>query len=154
MPLTIDDKQLEAGLRRMAEAHERAITRGLRRGASQAERILQDTRAHGDNTGATRDSYRVYADVDADTASASGYAAAQDALAAHGRRGFTVEGSAARGSVSVPTGHRAVVYTGFTDYLPSLQRDNAGQKAALAPTLQETGSGITQTVAEELRRAR
>lgn len=154
MPLTIDDKQLEAGLKRMAEAHGRAITAGLRRGAAQAERILQDTRAHGDQTGATRDSYRVYADVDAESAAASGYAAAQEALAAHGRRGFTVEGSAGRGSVSVRQDERAVVYTGFTSYLPSLQTDNAGQKAALAPTLQETAASITGAVAEELRRAR
>jgi hypothetical protein len=155
MPITIDDTALLRGLERMAEAHEQAITRGLRRGASRAEAILQGTHAHGDVTGATRDSYRVYADVDAERAAASGYAAAQSALAAQARRGFTVEGGAKRQTFyRLKQGERGVGYASFTDYQDSLEKDNGGQKAALGPTLQETASGITQDVAEEIRRAR
>ena len=152
---TFDHKGLEDGLLRLAAAHDRAITAGLRSSAARAEAILQSTHAHGDITGATRASYRVYADVDAASAAASGYAAAQAALASHAQRGFTVVGHAVRQTFErLTAGERGVGYASFTSYQDSLERDNGGQKAAIGPTLQQTGSSITQEVAHALKGAR
>ena len=155
MPIQIDDSALLKGLERLQEAHGRALTAGLRDGAARGERLLEGTRAHGDITGATRDSYRVYADVDAASAASSGLAAAQAALAAHGRRGLTVEGQAVRRTFyRLKADERGVGYASFTSYQDSLEKDNGGQKAALGPTLQETASAITADVAEALRGVR
>ena len=153
MPLTIDDSALIKGLARLAEAHERAITQGLRDGAAVAQDILVNTLAHGDITGATRASYQVVADVDAESAAASGFAAANAALNAADKE-YHGGGALRQRVYTLKPGERGVIYRSFTDYQHSLEKDDGGRKAALGPTLQETATLITAHVDSELKDVR
>lgn len=90
---------------------------------------MQATRQHGDITGATRASYRAYV-VGPGSDESAAVAAAIDAVA------NLNPGAEALRDYALPDNTLGVIMTGFTDYLADLQKDNAGQKGILAPTLQ------------------
>lgn len=149
--ITIDDTNLIAGLDRLLATIAERTERGLAKQASVAQGEMQATSAHGDITGATRDSYRAFVVGGTQTGaseSASGYAAAQAAIAgaivSHGGHALSQDSG-----VSLTQDQRGVLLTSYTDYQDKLETENAGQKAVLAPTLQQNASLFTKAVADE-----
>lgn len=116
--------------------------RGLASAARDAEADMRRTRAHGNVTGATRASYRAYA-VGPGAPDESGTVGAAVSEVAR-----LNPGAEALRDYSLPAGTVGVVLTGFTDYLPDLQVDNAGQRAVLLPTLIAFTEWFIQSAAE------
>ena len=119
--------------------HEQQIRDGLDSVAADAQAILQSTTAHGDITGATRASYRAYAVGPG--CDESGEVA--DGVTAVSRLN---PGAEALRDYSLPATF-GLILTGFTNYLPKLQFEYGGAKAALEPTLQIISDEATQAAA-------
>lgn len=152
MPFQIDDSGLLSGLVRMRQAQETAILSGLQDGADAGQAEMQATRAHGDQSSATRSSYTAYViggGKNGATEAAEGYAAAQAALA-----GFTGhEGKALSQDSGVVLGPNefGILYTSFTDYQKALETENAGEKAVIGPVVVMQAGENTARVARRLR---
>jgi hypothetical protein len=152
MSFRIDDSGLLSGLVRMQQAQEAAILDGLQDGADAGQAEMQSTRAHGDQSSATRASYTAYVIGGGRTGAAeaaAGYAAAQAALS-----GFTGhEGKALSQDSGVVLGpnERGILYTSFTDYQEALETENAGEKAVIGPTVIGQAGENTARVARRLR---
>lgn len=124
-------------------AHYRAqAVRGLVSAAPDAEATLRQTKAHGNVTGAARASYRAYVVGEGAPDESATVSAALAAVNAKN------PGAEALSDYTLPAGHLGVVLTGFTDYLTDLQTDNAGQKAALKPTLDAFAGRFVEAAAE------
>ena len=122
---------------------------GLADGADLAQDIMQNTDAHGDQSGATRASYRAFLIGGSHTGSAessSGYAAAVSALS--GFSGHSGKPQSDDSGVVLTADERGVLLTSFTNYQVHLEQDNAGQKATIGPTLQATAQQITRMAAD------
>jgi hypothetical protein len=153
---TVDDSGLYAGLEQLLALTVAGLEAGLAQAANVAEALMHDTHAHGDITGATRASYRVYLIGGEHTGAAeaaSGYAAAEAAISAAEAAGRSHGGQALSQDAGVAVGpsERGLIYTSFTDYQDRLEIDNAGQKAVLGPTLQATAEQNTERAAAALR---
>jgi hypothetical protein len=152
MPFTVDDSGLLAGLVRMQQAQEAAILDGLQDGADAGQAEMQATRAHGDQSSATRASYTAYViggGRNGAAEAAAGYAAAQAALA-----GFTGhEGKALSQDSEVVLGpnERGILYTSFTDYQDKLEQENGAEKAVIGPVVVMQANENTARVARRLR---
>lgn len=149
--LQIDDSKLLAGLDRLLAHIPAQAEHGLAKQAELAESEMHATSAHGDVTSATRASYRAFVIGGAQTgdgAAASGYAAAQAAIAsATGKRsGHALSQDS---GVALDADDRGVLLTSYTDYQDKLEVEHAGAKAVLAPTLQQHAQQFTQAVARE-----
>ncbi len=153
MPLSVDDTGLLTGLDRLLQAIDQATDDGLADGADLMQADLQATRAHGDQSGATRASYRAYPigpGHDGSAESTSGYAAAADDLS-----GFTGHGGQALrqdSGVVLGADQKGIILTSFTDYQDKLETENAGDKATLGPTLQQDAEQATVMVAAASKR--
>lgn len=149
MPITIDDSGLYRGLDAMFARILTGIEGGLADAATVAEDMMQNSPAHGDQSGASHASYRAFligGTHDGASAAASGYAAAAAKL-----QGFTGhEGRALSQDSGVRLGpdERGVMLTSYTDYQDKLE---ASDKAVLGPTLQQTALLMTQFAAEGSR---
>jgi hypothetical protein len=151
MPIVIDDTGLLAGLDKLLLHIPAQAEKGLQKQASIAQAEMEATTAHGDITGATRDSYRAFVIGGSHTGAseaASGYAAARaaigNAITTHGGQALSQDSGVVLGP-----DERGVLMTSYTDYQDKLEIDNAGQKAVLAPTLQRNATAYTQAVARE-----
>lgn len=150
--ITINDTDLFARLDELVERHIPAqAEKGLQKQAAIAQSEMKATSAHGDITGATRDSYRAFVIGGSHTGaseSASGYAAAQAAIAgavvSHGGAALSQDSG-----VHLGPDERGVILTSYTDYQDKLETDNAGAKAVLTPTLQANALAFTQAAASE-----
>lgn len=142
----LDLTSVLAGLNRMLAVIDEATQAGIDQAAPLVQQAMQDTTAHGDITGATRASYRALTATNASAGAASGYAAAEAAIAgspvSHG-------GQALRQPSGVTQGENelVMVLTDFTDYQDKLETERAGEKAVLGPTLYEHSQDITRTIA-------
>ncbi len=152
MPLLIDDSELLAGLTGLLAHVDRGTDAGLAIGAAGMEADMKATQAHGDQSGATRDSYTAYVvgpNRDGSAEAAEGYSAAAAALT-----GFTGHAGKALkedSGVVLGEGEKGIILTAFTDYQDRLEIDNAGEKAVLGPTLQADAEAVTGLVATALR---
>ena len=152
MPITIDHTQVLEELERLInQAIPRQVEAGMREGAELMQAAMQETTAHGDQTGATRASYRAAIDADWPAAASSGYAAAQAAIAAADAAGRGHGGQALLedSGVTQEEGHRLILLSAMTDYIDRLVIDNAGEKDAITPALQGYASLTTQLIAQE-----
>lgn len=152
MPFQVDDSGLLAGLARLREAQEQAILAGLQEGADAGQSEMQSTRAHGDQSSATRASYRAYVIGGGRTGAAeaaSGYAAAQAELT--GFSGHEGKALSQSSGVVLGRGELGILYTSFTDYQKALETENAGEKAVIGPVVVAEGPANTERVARRLR---
>ena len=148
--MNIDDTQLLSGLDALLTRITAGVEAGLASEAPAAQQLMQETHAHGDITGATRASYRVFVIGGPHTGSAeaaSGYAAAEAAIAANaaaqrGREGHALSQDS---GVSLGPDSRGLLYTSYTDYQDKLEVEG---KAVLGPTLQQTNEDATRRAAE------
>ena len=155
MPLQINDKDLYDGLARLMQAHSAAIDEGLQDGADLVEADLKATRAHGDQSGATRASYRAFVIGNGKNGSAeaaSGFAAAQSALSGFG--GHAGRALSQASSVRLAPHERGILATAYTDYQDKLETENGGAKATLGPTVLGEAQTVTALVARALKDAR
>jgi len=149
--ITIDDTALLAGLDKLLLHIPAQAEKGLARQAGVAESEMKATTAHGDITGATRDSYRAFLIGGTHTGaseSASGYAAAQAAIASstvsHGGAAISQDSG-----VALSPDERGVLITAYTTQQYFLETTRAGERAVLLPTLQQNAQAFTQAVASE-----
>lgn len=152
MPFQIDDSALLAGLVRMRQVQSTAILSGLQDGADAGQAEMQATRAHGDQSSATRASYTAYViggGKNGSAEAAEGYAAAQAALA--GFTGHEGKALSQASGVVLRTGELGILYTSFTDYQDKLEQENAGEKAVIGPTVISQANENTARVARALR---
>lgn len=117
---------------------------GLADASAYAQSLLESTIRHGDITGATRASYRVFligGSHNGASESTSGYADAAAAISAYTGRGFQGHGGNALSQdsgIELTPQQRGLLYTSYTDYQNKLETENGAQKATLLPTLLET----------------
>lgn len=108
--------------------------RGLQSLAPTIEDTMANTRAHGDQTGATRDGYRCYV-------IGSGLAEQATAMAALNSAVNAVErlnpGHSAVTDHPLPDVAIGVALTSPTDYQEKLETENAGLRAVLIPTIHQ-----------------
>lgn len=155
MPFRIDDSGLLAGLARLERASSAAILSGLQDGADAGQAEMQATRAHGDQSSATRASYTAYVIGGGRTGAseaAAGYAAAQAALA--GFQGHAGKALSQNSGVVLGPNERGILYTSFTDYQDKLETENAAEKAVIGPTVISQANENTARVARRLRSVR
>lgn len=151
--LDIDDATMLAGLTRLLSRAREAISDGLNNAAPQVQGDLQNTDAHGDQSGATRASYTAYAigpNDSGQSAAANGYAAAVGAL--EGFTGHSGKPLREDSGIQLNEGEYGMVLTSYTDYQKHLETNNAGEKATLGPILTHSANGITSAVAASSRR--
>lgn len=152
MPFRIDDSGLLAGLVRLRQAQETAILSGLQDGADAGQAEMQSTRAHGDQSSATRASYTAYVIGGGRTGAAeaaAGYAVAQAALA--GFSGHEGKALSQASGVVLRAGEFGILYTSFTDYQKALETENAAEKAVIGPVVISQAGANTARVARALR---
>ena len=143
--MSTDPRSAIRALRGLAPAVQGAAGAALTAATARLEAELQATDAHGDVTGATRASYRVYVVSETDdgsTAAADG-AAAAEALNP-GRSVIVRQGEIGDDVV--------VVATGFTDYLDLIATESGGAKDAVTALLPAAGPSLAQTVAGAIAR--
>jgi hypothetical protein len=143
--VTTDPSSAIRALRRLKLDVQAAAAVALDPVAGQLQDQLQGTDAHGDVTGATRASYRVYvvSEVDDGSAAAADGAAAADAE--NPGSGIVVR----QGSIGDDV---LLVATGFTDYLEHITTEQGGAKDAISSLIPDAGTSITQAVAAGIRR--
>lgn len=143
--MSVDISKAIASLRQLEiEARAGAIT-ALTGLADDLTQELASTRVHGDVSGATRASYRVYVVHEADdgSATAADGAAAADALnPGHG----VVD---RHGSIGDDV---LLVASVFTDYAEHLATDEGGAKDAVSPFIARYGPAIAQEAAAGIKR--
>jgi len=154
MPITIDDRGLYTGLERLLARIDQVTDTGLARGADHLEQVARATSAYEGMSGATRASTTAYAigpNSDGSAEATQGFAAAVDQLT-----GFTGhQGQAVSQDSGVVLGpdEKGIILTVFTDYIDLLERELAGDKAFLGPTLASEDTTVTAIVAEASREA-
>jgi hypothetical protein len=149
MSATHDFREVFAALARLPQAVHAVCQDGVDAIQPAVQQAMQESAAHGDYSGASHASYRALTATNAATEAASGYAAAQSALANQ---------SPSYGhAVSEPTGivqgeHEVVmVLTDYTSYGADRETGGAGEKAVEGPTLQQFGQPITASIAAASR---
>lgn len=156
---TTDISEVLAGIDTFLELVYKGAENGLANAAAYNQSLLESTIRHGDITGATRASYRVFLIGGSHTGSAessSGYADAQAAITAYLARGFLGHGGNALSQdsgLSLTPQQRGLLYTSYTDYQDKLETENGAQKATLLPTLIETMFNNTEDAANGIKAA-
>ncbi len=153
MPIVVNDKSLVAGLDKMLARIFEGCEDGLADGADVAQDVMQNTDAHGDQSGATRQSYRAFVIGGSHTGaaeSASGYAAAVAALS--GFTGHSGQPQSDDSGVVLTADERGMLLTAFTNYQHHLEVVRGGQNATIGPTLQATAQQITRLAADGVKR--
>ena len=153
MPITVDDKNLIAGLDKMIARIFTGVENGLDDASTIAQDVMQHTDAHGDMSGATRASYRAFTiggNRTGSAESASGYQAASSALS--GFTGHSGKPQSTDSGVVLGADERGILLTSYTDYQDKLEQNNAGQKATIGPTLQATAQQMTRMAADGSKR--
>lgn len=113
--------------------------------APAVQQAMQDSAAHGDISGASHASYRALTRTNAAEQVASGYAAAEAALAAQPPSyGHAVRQSS---GISQGSAEAVMVLTDFTSYGEERETEEAGKRAVEGPTLLQYSQQITQAVA-------
>jgi hypothetical protein len=143
--MSVDTSRAIASLQQLATTVESAVIAELVALGPDLEQELQATRVHGDVSGATRASYRVYPVHDGDDGSssaASGVAAAEANNPGHGT-------SERHGSIS---GDVLLVASVFTDYAEIIATEEGGSKDAVSPFMARYGAMIAQNLAAAIRR--
>lgn len=138
-----DVREALAALRRLPAEAQRGAADGMAALEPTLEADLQGVRRHGDVTGATRASYRVYV---ASAANDGGGAAALDGAEAAERRN---PGSAELQDVGGLGSDVAMVASGFTEYLPDLEREGRDNITNFWPA---RAAEVTQAAATGIRR--
>lgn len=142
--ITTDISGALAGIDQLIDIIYQGVENSLADVAVYDQSLLESTVAHGDITGATRSSYRVFligGSHDGSAEASSGYADAQAAITAYTSRGFSGHGGQALiqdSGLNLTPQQRGLLYTSYTDYQVKLETENGGQKATLGPTLLET----------------
>lgn len=143
--MSVDISRAIASLRQLeTEARAGAIV-GLTALADDLTQELAATRAHGDVSGATRASYRVYVVHENDDGSAAAAAAAGEADAlnpGHGEVGR-------HGSINDDV---LLVASVFTDYAKYLATNNGGAYDAVSPFIARYGPQIAAEAAQGIKR--
>lgn len=140
-----DPSQALRALRGLPVAVAAAAEAALRARVDALTAQLQATDAHGDITGATRASYRVYVVSETDdgsNAAAEGLAAAEALNPGHGA-------IVRQGEIGDDV---LVVATGFTDYLEILVTESGGAKDAVTSLLPGQGAALSQAAAAGIAR--
>lgn len=140
--MTIQD--LIRGLDRLHDVALDGAARGLDDAAADITEEMQQTRAHGDVTGATRASYSARR-VGRGSSGAAQHAASVAAAASLN------PGHVASASVSVAG--LGVLIDSATDYQEDLETENAGEKAVLGPTLAAEHPNLTRAAAAGSKKA-
>ncbi len=146
-----------AGIDRLIDTIYRGAENGLADVAVYAQSLLESTAAHGDITGATRASYRVFligGEHNGSSEASSGYAEAQAAISSYVSRGFSGHGGQALiqdAGITLTLQQRGLLYTSYTDYQDKLETEKGAQKATLLPTLQATMFLATETAANNIK---
>lgn len=157
MPTETDLTQVLQGIDTLIELVYAGAEQGLANASAYAQALLETTGRHGDITGATRASYRVFligGSHDGSSESASGYADAQAAINAYTSRGFQGHGGQALSQdagITLTPQQRGLLYTSYTDYQVKLETENSGQKGALGPTLIDTMQLNTEDAANGIK---
>lgn len=157
MPIETDLTGVFAGIEGLLAHVYEGAENGLGNASAYPQSLLEATIRHGDITGATRASYRVFViggNHNGSAESASGYADAAQAIAAYTARGFQGHGGQALSQdsgVTVTSYQRGLLYTSYTDYQDKLETENGAQKATLLPTLLETMQNNTEDAANGIR---
>lgn len=157
MPIETDISEALLGIDSLLRIIYQGAENGLANAAAYNQSLLESTIRHGDITGATRASYRVFLIGGSHTGSSeasSGYADAQAAIAAHAARGFLGHGGQALSQdsgVSLTVQQRGLLYTSYTDYQDKLETENGAQKATLLPTLLETMEKNTEDASNGIK---
>lgn len=133
------------GLEAYVANTEAQISHGLRQAAADAQAAMQQTSAHGDQTGATRAGYRAYVVGGTLLNEAAAVAALNSAVAAVEVRN---PGHSATSEGTIGAESWGVVLTCPTDYQEKLEVENAGEKAVLAPTFAAYVDEFTARAAE------
>jgi hypothetical protein len=141
----IDISSALSALRRLPVEVEAATITELTGIAGDLQSELQGTRAHGDDTGALRSSYRVYVVHQGDDGSNAASDGAGAAEALNTGRGV-VERSGEIGDDVL------LVASGFTDYLGLIATESGGAKDAVTGLLPRVGPALTQSVASAIAR--
>lgn len=145
------------GIETLIELVYEGAENGLVNASAYAQSLLESTIRHGDITGATRASYRVFLIGGSHTGSSestSGYADAQAAIASFTSRGMQGHGGQALSQdagISLTPQQRGLLYTSYTDYQMKLETENGAQKATLGPTLIETMQLNTEDAANGIK---
>ena len=140
--MTIGD--LIRNLDRMRDTALEGAAGGLDQASGDITRDMQQTRAHGDVTGATRASYsarRVGQGQTGATAHAASVAAAASLNPGH------------VASAAVSVAGIGVIIDSATDYQEDLETENAGEKAVLGPTLTAEHLELTAAAAAGSKKA-
>lgn len=157
MPIDTDLTGVFAGLENYIERVYEGAENGLADVGVYAQSLLEETIRHGDITGATRASYRVFligGSHNGSSEASSGYADAQAAISAYLARGFSGHGGQALSQdagISLTPQQRGLLYTAYTDYQQKLETENGAQKATLLPTLLETMQLNTEAAANGIK---
>lgn len=157
MPTTTDLTDVFNKLDSLVSRVYRGVENGLGNASAYPQSLLEATIRHGDITGATRASYRVFVIGGTFNGSAeanSGYADAQAAIAAYAARGFQGHGGQALSQdagITLTPQQRGLLYTAYTDYQDKLETENGAQKATLLPTLIETMQHNTEDAANGIK---
>jgi hypothetical protein len=141
----VDISRALASLRQLPAEVQAAAARALGGLGEDLQGELAGTDVHGDVTGATRASYRVYVVSELDdgtNAAADGAAAAEALNPGHG----VVERHGTIGDDVI------LVASVFTDYAEFLATENAGAKDAVTPFMARYGKVAAQEVAAAIRK--
>ncbi len=142
--LKTDITKVLASIPQIVALHYQGVENGLADAAAYDQTLLESTIRHGDITGATRSSYRVFligGSHNGSSEASSGYSDATAAIAAYEARGFLGHGGKALSQdsgITLTLQQRGLLYTAYTDYQHKLETENSAQKATLLPTLLET----------------
>ena len=159
MPTTTDLTDVLRGIDTLIELVYEGAENGLADASAYSQALLTDTIRHGDITGATRASYRVFligGSHNGSAESASGFADATAAISAYQARGFSGHGGQALSQdsgLTLTPQQRGLLYTSYTDYQDKLETENGAQKATLGPTLIETMTLNTEAAANGIKAA-
>lgn len=143
--MSVDVSRALASLRALPVEVQAAAITALGGLAQDLEGELAATDAHGDVTGATRASYRVYVVHDGD----DGSAAASDGAAAAEAKNPGHGVVARHGTIGDDV---VLVASVFTDYAEHLAVDSAGAKDAVTPFMPRYGPAAAAEVAAAIRR--
>jgi len=134
-------------VRALPKFHERQLdgmARGLDGACDRITQAMRQTQAHGDDTGATRISYNA-------RRVGRGETGAGKVAALRSAANLLNPGQTAEGSVTIDAAV-AVILDAQTVYQPLLEKEHAGQRAVLGPTLQQEARNLTAAAAEGAKR--
>lgn len=144
--MTLDDTKLTQGLAGLLARINEGADAGLVEVADLIETTDTQTDAYYGQSGATRAS-TLAAPLDASYASKAASAFNVAASLLTGFAGHDGKPLSEESGVTLGPHEKGVMLTNFTDYAENLERDAAGEKAHIGPTIAETALPATQLIA-------